>query len=184
MTIRNDYANKRYDVWVDGVQRRAGLGFKDNSVVKFSGARRRAGATGFMDDFSVSTWGLDADTDGDGLVDLDEAKFWGAYPLLADSDGDGASDSQEVQARTDPGDPASVFALKLALDAQKNVQIKVPTITGLQYTLQRRMALGIGKLGGRDQRHELPGRRHGEGVFADVRWTKLFLPRSHYQPMR
>lgn len=144
ISIRNDYANKRYDVWVDGVPRRSGLGFKDNSVVRFSGARRRAGATGFMDDFSVSTWGLDADTDGDGLVDLDEAKFWGAYPLLADSDGDGASDSQEVQARTDPGDPASVFALKLALDAQKNVQIKVPTITGLQYTLQRRMALGMG----------------------------------------
>ncbi len=144
VTIRNDYANKRYDVWVDGVQRRAGLGFKDNSVVKFSGARRRVGATGFMDDFSVSTWGLDVDTDGDGLVDLDEAKFWGAYPLLADSDGDGALDSEEVQARTDPGDPASVFALRLALDAQKNVQIKVPTITGLQYTLQRRMALGMG----------------------------------------
>ncbi len=144
VTIRNDYANKRYDVWIDGVRRRAGLGFKDNSVVKFSGARRRSGATGFMDDFSVSTWGLDADTDGDGLVDLDEAKFWGAYPLLADSDGDGALDGQEVQARTDPGDPASVFALKLALDGQQKVQIKVPTITGLQYTLQRRTALGSG----------------------------------------
>jgi len=144
LSIRNDYTNKRYDVWVDGVQRRAGLGFKDNGVGRFSGARRRAGAAGFMDDFSVSTWGLDADTDGDGLVDLDEAKFWGAYPLLADSDGDGASDSQEAQSRTDPGDPASVFALQLTLDAQQNVQIKVPTITGLQYTLQRRMALGIG----------------------------------------
>lgn len=144
VTIRNDYATKRYDVWIDGVLRRAGLGFKDNGVVRFSGARRRSGATGFMDDFSVSTWGLNADSDGDGLVDLDEAKFYGSYPLLADSDGDGARDAQEVQARTDPGDPASIFALKLALDAQKNVQIQVPTITGLQYTLQRRMALELG----------------------------------------
>ena len=55
-----------------------------------------------------------------------------------------APDSQEVRAGTDPGDPASVFALKLDLDAQKNLRLKVPTITGLQYTLQRRMALGTG----------------------------------------
>lgn len=144
ISLRNDYTTKRYDVWIDGVQRRAGLGFKDNSVVKFSGARRRSGATSYMDDFSVSVWGLDADSDGDGLVDLDEAKFYSSYPLLADSDGDGALDSQEIQARTDPGDPASLFALKLSLDAQKNVQIKVPTITGLQYSLQRRSALGLG----------------------------------------
>jgi len=144
VTIRNDYAAKRYDVWVDGALRRAGLGFKDNSVARFSGARRRSVATSYMDDFSVSSWGLDADTDGDGLVDLDEAKFYGSYPLLADSDGDGASDSQEVRAGTDPGDPASVFALKVGKGADSNVQVKVPTITGLQYTLQRRMALDTG----------------------------------------
>ena len=144
VTIRNDYVSKRYDVWIDGVLRRAGLGFKDNSVLKFSGARRRSVATSYMDDFSVSVWGLDADTDGDGLVDLDEAKFYGSYPLLADSDGDGALDGQEVRAGTDPGDPASAFALKVAQDAQQNLQIKVPTITGLQYTLQRRIALGTG----------------------------------------
>jgi hypothetical protein len=144
VSIRQDYASKRYDVWIDGVQRRAGLGFKDNSVSKFSGARRRSVAASFMDDFSVSIWGLDADTDGDGLVDLDEAKFYGSYPLLADSDGDGASDSQEIRAGTDPGDPASVFALKVAQDAQKNISIKLPTITGLQYTLQRRLGLSPG----------------------------------------
>lgn len=144
VSIRSDFAGKHYDVWIDGVARRTGLGFKDNSVTQFSGARRRAGATSFLDDFSVSTWGLDADSDGDGLVDLDEAKFWGSYPLLADSDGDGAPDSHEIQARTDPGDPASVFALQLAIDAQKNATIKVPTITGLQYSLQRRSALASG----------------------------------------
>jgi hypothetical protein len=157
MTVRSDYVNKRYDVWIDGVQRRASLGFKDNSVTKFSGAKRRSVATSYMDDFSVSTWGLDADSDGDGLVDLDEAKFYGSYPLLADSDGDGASDSEEVRAGTDPGDPASVFALKLALDPDRNVRIKVPTITGLQYTLQRRMALGAGNWEGVANATNFPG---------------------------
>jgi hypothetical protein len=157
VTIRNDYANKRYDVWIDGVQRRAGLGFKDASVTKFSGARRRSVATSYMDDFSVSIWGLDADTDGDGLVDLDEAKFYGSYPLLADSDGDGVPDGEEVRAGTDPGDPTSVFALKLAVDALKNVQIKVPTITGLQYTLQRRNALGAGNWEGVANATNFPG---------------------------
>lgn len=144
VTIRNDYPSKRYDVWIDGVKRRAGLGFKDNSVVRFSGAQRRSVATSYLDDFSVSVWGLDADSDGDGLVDLDEAKFYASYPLLADSDGDGASDSQEVRAGTDPANPASVFALTLARTAQDDIRVEVPTITGLQYTLQRRMALGAG----------------------------------------
>jgi len=144
VSIRTDYANKRYDVWIDGVQRRAGLGFKDNTVTRFSGARRRSNATSYMDDFSVSVWGLDADSDGDGLVDLDEAKFYGSYPLLADSDGDGASDAEEVRAGTDPGDPNSIFALKVSKTTQHEVQIRVPTITGLQYTLQRRLALGSG----------------------------------------
>ncbi|HNQ74487.1 MAG TPA: hypothetical protein PKN95_12890 [Verrucomicrobiota bacterium] len=144
VTVRSDYASRRYDVWIDGVQQRTNLGFKDASVTRFSGVVRRAVATSYMDDFSVSLWGLDADSDGDGLVDLDEAKFWGSYPLLADSDGDGASDAHELQARTDPGDPESVFALQLTVDAQKNARIKVPTVTGLQYSLQRRMALGAG----------------------------------------
>jgi hypothetical protein len=157
VTVRNDYVSKRYDVWVDGVQRRAGLGFKNNTVLTFSGARRRSVATSYMDDFSVSTWGLDADSDGDGLVDLDEAKFYGSYPLLADSDGDGALDSQEIRAGTDPGDPASVFALALALDPQKNVRIQVPTITGLQYTLQRSMALGTGNWEGVANATNFPG---------------------------
>lgn len=142
--IGNDYANKLYDVWIDGVQRRAGLGFKDNRVTNFSSARRRAGATSYRDDFSVSVWGLDADSDGDGLVDLEEAKFFGSDPLLAESDGDGGLDDQELRAGTDPGDPVSLFALQLGVDAQPNLRVKVPTITGWQYTLQRRRALGLG----------------------------------------
>jgi hypothetical protein len=138
LTIRSDYAAKRYDVWINGVCRRAGLGFKDNSVKSFSGARRQTDLPGYLDDFSVSLWGLDADRDGDGLDDLDEAKFYGSYPLLADSDGDGANDGQEVIAGTDPADEKSVFALRVVREGSANTSVHVPTVTGRQYTLQRR----------------------------------------------
>lgn len=138
ITVRNDYAARTYDLWIDGLLRRAGLGFKDNSVSKFSGAQRRSHHANYLDDFSVSIWGLDRDSDGDGLVDLDEAKFYGSYPLLADSDRDGASDSQELLAGTDPADQDSVFALRIQLDPQQQTEIRIPTITGRQYTLQRR----------------------------------------------
>jgi hypothetical protein len=144
ITVRNDYLNKVYDVWVDGAPARAGLRFKNNSVDKLSGARRRSVQSNYMDDFSVSVWGLDADSDGDGLVDLDEAKFYGSYPLLGDSDGDGASDGSELMAQTDPGDPTSVFAVKIDVNPQGGKLLRIPTVTGLEYTLQRRAAFGGG----------------------------------------
>ncbi|SVC15782.1 uncharacterized protein METZ01_LOCUS268636, partial [marine metagenome] len=72
LTIRTDYEAKRFDIWVDGKPTLDKLGFKDNSVARFHGAKRLAGADSYLDDFSLSTWGLDRDSDGDGLVDLDE----------------------------------------------------------------------------------------------------------------
>lgn len=42
-----------------------------------------------------------ADTDGDGLLDVDEAAY-GTDPTIADSDGDGVLDGAEVVAGTDP----------------------------------------------------------------------------------
>jgi len=144
LTIRTDYEAKRFDVWVDGKPALDKLGFKDNSVARFHGAKRLAGANSYLDDFSLSTWGLDRDSDGDGLVDLDEAKFYGSYPLLADSDRDGASDAHEIAAGTHPADPASIFAVKIDSATGGKTKLSIPTLTGLEYTLQRRAALGQG----------------------------------------
>ena len=145
LTIRTDYEAKRFDVWVDGKPALAKLGFKDNSVTQFHGAKRLAGADSYLDDFSLSTWGLDRDSDGDSLNDLDEAKFYGSYPLLADSDRDGASDAQEIAAGTHPADPGSIFAVKINSTTSGQTKLSIPTITGLEYTLQRRAALGQGQ---------------------------------------
>ncbi len=145
LTIRTDYEAKRFDVWVDGKPALAKLGFKDNSVARFHGAKRLAGANSYLDDFSLSTWGLDRDSDGDGLIDLDEAKFYGSYPLLADSDRDGASDAHEIAAGTHPADPGSIFAVKIDATAGGKTKLSIPTLTGLEYTLQRRAALGQGR---------------------------------------
>jgi hypothetical protein len=44
-----------------------------------------------------------ADTDGDGLLDVEEVQTYGTNPLSADSDGDGLSDTEEIQQYgTDP----------------------------------------------------------------------------------
>lgn len=144
VTIRNDYRAKTYDVWINGRKVRGGLRFKNNSVTHFSGLKRRSGGTSYVDDFSVTTWGLDADSDGDGLNDLDEVKFYGTNPLRVDSDGDGVSDGAEVLAGTSPTDPKSLFALKIDLDPQGHHWLRLPIISGRQYTLQRRRPIAIG----------------------------------------
>ena len=145
LTIRTDYKAKRFDIWVDGKPALDKLGFKDNSVARFHGAKRLAGANSYLDDFSLSTWGLDRDSDGDGLVDLDEAKFYGSYPLLADSDRDGASEAHEIAAGTQPANPGSIFAVKIDTDEGGKTKLSIPTLTGLEYTLQRRAALSQGR---------------------------------------
>jgi len=144
ISVRNDYLNKTYDVWINGVRTRAGLRFKDNSVTGFTAFQRRSSLDSYLDDFSVTTWGLDADSDGDGLIDLDEVKFHGSHPQLADSDGDGMNDGQEVAAGTSPADAASIFAIRIEHDSPGHHRVRVPTVTGRQYTLQRRGSLTAG----------------------------------------
>ena len=47
------------------------------------------------------------DTDGDGLVDVDEFNLYGTNGAVFDTDGDGVGDGDEVAAGTNPLDPAS-----------------------------------------------------------------------------
>lgn len=58
--------------------------------------------------------GKKTDTDGDGLLDLDELEL-GTDRLLADTDGDGVSDKDELDFGSDPLDPESAVALPSAL---------------------------------------------------------------------
>lgn len=177
VSIRNDYPARRYDLWIDGVQRRTDLGFKDNSVRGFSGVSRRTAETSYLDDFSVSTWGLDADSDSDGLNDLDEAKFYGTCPLLADSDGDGMNDGDEVLAGTDPNDPTSCFAIRMDLDESGQPRVTIPTVAGRRYSLQRSDAPGTG------QWEDVPGATNlaGDGTektFTDTNGAPRFFYRG------
>ena len=141
VSLREDFGAGRYDIWLDGALARAGLGFKDRAVRALSVVQRHCDQPSFLDDVSVSTWGLDADTDGDGLNDLDEVKFYGTDPLRPDTDGDGITDGQEVLAGTDPADAASCFALKIDRNEPGRPRLRVPSVAGRQYLLQRCAAL-------------------------------------------
>lgn len=139
VSIRQDYTAKTYDVWINGVRFATGLGFKDNTVSKLSGAQRRSATVSYLDDFSATVWGLDADTDGDGILDLDEVKFYGTDPLLRDTDGDGMDDGDEIIAGTDPTDPNSFFAIGIE-PGVGGPYVTVSTVEGRLYTIQRKDA--------------------------------------------
>lgn len=59
------------------------------------------------DELDIGLDPFNPDTDGDGLLDGDEATFIGTNPLLFDTDGDQISDGLEVQVGSDPLDPTS-----------------------------------------------------------------------------
>lgn len=48
------------------------------------------------------------DTDGDGLLDGDEVKYYKTNPLKADTDGDGYKDGYEVRRGYDPNGPGKL----------------------------------------------------------------------------
>lgn len=75
-----------------------------------------------------------ADTDGDGLTDLDEVITHASNPLNTDSDGDGYSDGIEVARDGDPNDqsvmPTGALAIFPAID------IEFYTLKGVKYQLE------------------------------------------------
>jgi len=55
---------------------------------------------------SAGAVNVNKDTDGDGLLDVDELGVYGTSPYLADSDSDGVPDGEEISKGSDPNCPA------------------------------------------------------------------------------
>jgi hypothetical protein len=144
ITLRLDYAAARYDVWVDSTLLRSGLGFKDRSVSSLAAMHFQADATQHLDQLAVTTWALDADTDGDGLNDLDEANNHGTDPTRSDTDADGRNDRAEIIAGTDPLDPGSFFTAGIATATSGDLEISFEAVAERRYTIQSNATLDPG----------------------------------------
>jgi hypothetical protein len=135
VSIRQDFSANEYDVWIDGTPLAAGLGFKDDDVEQINTVELASEGTSYLDDLSVTTEGLDVDTDSDGLADLDEMKLHGTSLTNPDSDSDRMGDGDEVFAGTSPTDAGSL--LEAALDlAGGQLEVSVETVSGRLYTIQ------------------------------------------------
>lgn len=133
-TIRLDYQNREWELYVNGILAGKGLGM-GSGATSFEGVGFKGEGEMSLDDVVVSKIrprGLSADgdsladewelahfgtlertgwgdADGDGIKDIDEFKA-GTDPLLADTDGDGLPDRWEIRCGTDPTNPDDAHA--------------------------------------------------------------------------
>jgi len=147
VTLRIDYVAARYDVWVNGVLKVSGLGFKDDSVTALEEIQRQTDGVAYFDALTVATRGLDEDRDGDGLSDLDEISGdRGAItsPDNPDSDGDGYSDGDEWIMGSNPTSGTSFFIPKHQISPAGKFQFIVEARAGRSYTMQTSTTLTEG----------------------------------------
>lgn len=88
---------------------------------------------------TVSTYiMLPTDHDEDGMADQWERSTFGsdAFDATGDNDGDGASNWQEYMGGTDPMDPGSVMACRLAIEAPGRVRLLWSAQPGVSYVPQ------------------------------------------------
>ncbi len=88
---------------------------------------------------TLGTNPLLADTDGDGLSDAEELNTYHTNPLLSDCDGDGAMDGVELWAGTNPTNAVSVFAMATVRPRTNGVELTWNSQTGRTYRVQRRL---------------------------------------------
>jgi len=69
------------------------------------------------DEAKAGTDSKNPDTDGDNLSDREEVKVWKTNPLKADTDGDGYNDGEEIKTLNDPKVPGGKL-----LDLNKAIQ--------------------------------------------------------------
>ena len=106
-------------------------------------------STTFTVHFAPATTGLKTATLSIPSNDPDESPYvinltGRGLSFTTDTDGDGMSDGEEILAGTDPASATSVFALGIESLPPGQHRVRVPTITGRHYTLQRRTAFGAG----------------------------------------
>jgi len=141
VTLRIDFAGASWDVLVDGVEVRTGLGLAAGSPAAFRFLRVAPNSrVVYLDALALYEKDPASDTDGDGLPDVDEENLVGTDPENPDTDGDRGEDRQEVVAGTDPVDPESVFDVVVRA-AQGVVRVEFLTAPGRLYTVEYTDAL-------------------------------------------
>ena len=142
VSIRQDYAAKNWDLYLDGQVASSALGFKDNAITQLSGFKQVSEGTSYLDAWSATAVGFTDDTDTDLANDLDELKLYDTDPTNPDTDGDKMLDGHEIAAGTDPNSAASVFVVMLQTPGPR---VQFQTLAGRLYTLQFRDALNSGE---------------------------------------